>query len=163
MKVSFDMAARCISIEGDAPDLLEILKSVKELAPKFSEIKLTTGAPAASTAIQRIDPTPGGEKQPPLSLREFARAVAPQNNYERIVAIAAYKQRYENREAFSPKEMGDWFMQCGFERPSQMAVAIFDARRKYGFLDKSGHGQWKLSTGGQNLVIRRIEGTGGAQ
>jgi hypothetical protein len=159
MKVLFDLVKNQVSSEGDGPDLVALLQSVKDIAPKVQEIRLITGVSNATAGTP--DETPSGSGinngTGAPGLREFARSLAPANISERIVAIAAYKARFENTESFSPKEMGTWFMQCNFEKPSQMPVAIFDAKRKYGYLDKAGHGRWKLSTSGQNLVARRLE------
>ena len=53
--------------------------------------------------------------------------------------------------------MGDYFIQCGFHKPSQMPVAVFDAKKKQGLVENAGHGAWKISTQGENLIIRKIE------
>jgi hypothetical protein len=37
-----------------------------------------------------------------------------------------------------------------------MAVVVFDAKRRHNFLDTAGHGQYKLTTNGDNLVIGKL-------
>ncbi len=164
MKVLFDLAKNQISIEGGGADLISVLKLVQEVAPKVSKIEFISIAASAKSAAD-TPPASGDDrqKQGAPGMREFARSISPVNNYEKIAAIAAYKTKFEGVIEFSPKEMGEWFVMCGWEKPSQMPVAMFDAKRKYGFLDKAGHGKWKLSTGGQNLVTRRQEGVGAGQ
>lgn len=170
MKVSFDLARNQVTIEGDGPDLMSLLQLVRDVAPKVSEIRLvTTPANAAmppagaSPAGNGASGSAEGEKSPQggPTMREFARSMAPANLSEKIVAIGAYLERFESRSSFSPKEISDYFRICGFEKPAQMAVALFDARRKYGFLEKAGYGLWKLSTAGQNLAARRLNDNGG--
>ena len=159
MKLTFDLHRNVLSIEGDSPDMLAILQEVKTIAPKISEIRIVTGASNVQAANDDESKKGGngGGNQGAMGLREFARSLAPSNMAEKIVAVAAYKSRHENIHDFSPMEMGVFFMQCNFEKPSQMAVAIFDAKRKYGYLEKAVHGRWRLSTAGQNLVARRLE------
>jgi hypothetical protein len=52
--------------------------------------------------------------------------------------------------------MSEWFGHCGFTKPSQMSVVVFDAKRRHGFIDSAGHGQYKLTTNGDNLVIGKL-------
>ena len=74
-----------------------------------------------------------------------------------MTALGYYATKVLGKDTFSPKEMSEWFNHCGFIKPSQMAVAISDAKRKYGYLESAGHGLWKLSTSGENLVIGKLE------
>lgn len=93
----------------------------------------------------------------PKTLRQFARSLSLSNAPERIAAIAYYINKIEGRPSFSPKEMDGWFTMCGFQKPSQMAVALFDSKRKYGFTENIGHGMWRISNQGENQIIAKIE------
>jgi hypothetical protein len=76
---------------------------------------------------------------------------------ERIAAIAYYATKIEGKPSFSPKEMDGWFTMCGFQKPTQMPVALFDTKRKYGYTDNLSRGNWRISNQGENLIIRKME------
>jgi hypothetical protein len=162
MKVLFDMAQNQISLEGDGPDLMTVLQLVRDIAPKVSEIRIVTSAISGRITMpdSNQQERPAGQRGIP-SMKEFARAIDPRTITEKIVSIAEYVKRHDGRSSFSAREMSDWFTICGFEKPSQMPVALFDGKRKYGYLDKAGHGQWRLSTAGENFVTRKLETKGG--
>jgi hypothetical protein len=94
------------------------------------------------------------------TLRQFVRALTLNNTAERVAAIAYYVNKVEGRPSFSPKEMDGWFTMCGFQKPSQMSVALFDTKRKYGYADNAGRALWKISNQGENLIIAKLEDIG---
>jgi hypothetical protein len=165
MKVVFDISAGRLSIEGDGPDLIKVLETARELAPAISQIQLITGSkgPLQPTtekeqgtnaySIERTGSTP----QVTGTLRQFVRSLALDNISERIAAISYYVNKIEQRPSFSPKEMDGWFTMCGFQKPAQMPLALFDAKRKYGFSESAARGIWRISNQGENMIIRKIE------
>lgn len=163
MKVVIDVSAGRLAIEGDGPDLIKVLEAARSLVPHVSQIQIiTSGEPSRDGGQndQREGQPTGG--QPPASgsktLRQFVRALALNNAAERIAAVGYYVNKIEGKQGFSPKEMDGWFTMCGFQKPSQMSVALFDTKRKYGYIDNgSGRGLWKISTQGENLIIAKIE------
>src|SRR5579863_1557531 len=177
MKIVFDFNAQQIGIEGDAPELSDLLTLVRDIAPKLPSISILTGprhAPgpslpaaggngnhngAAAASINGGGTSNGGPATGLASqtLRQFVRSLSFTSISEKLTAIAFYQGKVGGRMTFSPKEMGDWFTQCGLEKPAQMAVAVYDAKKKNGFVENAGHGSWKLSTQGENLIIRKIE------
>jgi hypothetical protein len=166
MKVIFDLAAGRLAIEGDGPELLKVLQVARDLAPNVSQIQIiTTGAnlqlPDQATSTQPSANSRNEQKQGqstvPATLRQFARSLAVSNASERIAAIAYYANKIEGRQSFSPKEIDGWFTMCGFQKPSQMGVALFDAKRKYGYLDNFGRGMWRISTQGENLILGKLD------
>lgn len=46
---------------------------------------------------------------------------------------------------------------CGFQKPTQMPVALYDAKRKYGYAENFGRGMWRISNQGENLIIAKTE------
>jgi hypothetical protein len=167
MKVVFDVLAGRLSIEGDGPDLIKVLETARELAPTLSQIQLITGNRPVSQsgnaerehsetftiglANQSATPQSAG------TLRQFVRSLALDNISERIAAISYYVNKIEGRPSFSPKEMDGWFTMCGFQKPAQMPLALFDAKRKYGYSESAARGIWRISNQGENLIIRKIE------
>ena len=159
MKVVFDLSAGRLAIEGDGPELLKVLDAARQLAPDIKQIQIVTSAAPVSPAISEAkEPTnaqglPGASK----TLRQFARSLTLDNTSERLAAVAYYVNKIEGKQSFSPKEISGWFTMCGFQKPANMALAVFDAKRKYGFLDTIGRGMWRLSNQGENLITAKIE------
>ncbi len=167
MKVVIDFVAGRLAIEGDGPELLKVLEAARLLAPNVNQIQIVTTAQPASNG-EKPESAPmstspavsrGANSQ---SLRQFARSLALNNTTERIAAIAYYVNKIEGRPGFAPKEMDGWFTMCGFQKPSQMPVALFDSKRKYGLTENPGRGAWRISNQGENVIIAKIEDSNGA-
>lgn len=158
MRVTFDFAAGKIAIDGDGPELLKLLEAARNVAPSISEIQVSMNRepqvqPAPSqSAVGAANPT----SHAGLTLRQFVRPLRLDNAAERVAAIAFYKKTHEGVDTFSPREMDGWFTQAGLQKPSQMPVAVFDAKRKYGYLESGGHGKWRLTNNGENLVNGKL-------
>ncbi len=166
MKVVFDISAGRVAIEGDAPELLKVLETARNLAPNISQIQIitshVTAREMAALPVTESRDSQGDAKllvdPSKMTLRQFARELSLNNASERIATIAYYVNKIEGKQSFSPKEMDGWFTMCGFQKPSQMPVALFDAQRKYGYVENVARGSWKISTQGENLIARRLEG-----
>ncbi len=158
MKVMFDLKAGRIAIEGDGPELLKVLEVAREIAPRVTQIQITADTGDLEKPTEDFErPANDVRSQSRQTMRQFARSLALDNVAERIAALAYYSQTVEGRQAFSPKEMDGWFTMCGFQKPGQMPVALYDTKRKYGYTDNVSRGNWKISNQGENLIIRKIE------
>lgn len=162
MQIVFDFPKQQITIDGEELELVELLKLVREIAPKFPAISIvskttepaeSTPPPASSTNGANGTPHANGAG----TLRQFTRSIELDNISERIAAVAYYQKHYGSRPNLSPKEANELFTQCGFQKPAQMPVAFFDAKRKYGYMESAGHGIWRVSTQGENLIIGKME------
>ncbi len=91
------------------------------------------------------------------TIRQFARSLSLSNAAERITALAYYVNKIEGKQSFSPKEMDGWFTMCGFQKPAQMSVTLYDAKRKYGYVENTGRAMWRISNQGENLIIAKVE------
>jgi hypothetical protein len=168
MKVVFDLSAGRLAIEGDGPELIRVLEVARDLAPNIAQIQIVTSAgdrehATQPQAQQPKNPQNGPDSSPtatPGTMRQFARGLSLNNAPERIAAIAYYVNKIEGRHSFAPKDMDGWFTMCGFQKPSQMPVALFDAKRKYGYVDNIGRAMWRISTQGENLIARKKEDAG---
>ena len=80
-----------------------------------------------------------------------------ENTYQRIAAIAYHAIKVDMKNSFSVHEMENWFSLCGFKKPGLMRIAMYDAKRKYGYVESKGKDQWTISTGGENLVMEKLE------
>lgn len=166
MKVVFDLSSGKLSLEGDGPELLKVLEAARELAPSVSQIQIITSKPNQTSernSENSENPVVSQRMQPSLdegtapTLRQFVRSLELENISERIAAIAYYVNKIEGRPSFAPKEMDGWFTMCGLQKPSQMPLALYDAKRKYGYAESISRGSWKVSNQGENLIIRKIE------
>jgi hypothetical protein len=162
MKVLFDLSSGRIAIEGDGPELLKILQAARELAPNVTQIQITsnvaeTGPTNSEEAQRRSSSHSSSISASAMTMRQFARSLALDNASERIAALAYYANKIEGKPSFSPKEMDGWFTMCGFQKPSQMPMALFDTKRKYGYAESVSRGSWRVSNQGENLIIRKIE------
>lgn len=162
MKVMFDISAGKLAIEGDGPDLIKVLEAARALAPNLSQIQIVTTSSEIKPQTTQTPRESGSEFSTPPSaanktLRQFARSLTLDNASERIAAIAYYVNKLEGRQSFSPKELDGWFTMCGFQKPSQMPVALFDSKRKYGLMENTGRGIWRISNQGENMILRKIE------
>lgn len=161
MKVVFDFAAEQIVIEGDRQECIDVLQIAKDLAPNLTSIRIETARPRAdgespSGVAKSVASASNGSGRGGQTLRQFVRRLTLNNAAERIAAIACYVKNQEERDTFSPKEMESWFTFAGLQKPSQMPVAIFDTKRKYGYVESAGHAKWKLTTQGENLVTGKL-------
>jgi len=165
MKVVFDISAGRLAIEGDGPELLKVLEAARELAPNVTQIQIvTSGAeqePASPSHVQEPRELENGskpEQAPSLgTLRQFVRSLTLGNSAERIAAIAYYVNKIEGKHSFAPKDVDGWFTMCGFQKPTQMSVALFDSKRKYGYTENIGRAMWRISIQGENLILAKVE------
>jgi hypothetical protein len=168
MKVVFDLSAGRLAIEGDGPELIRVLEAARDLAPNIAQIQIVTSASDREHATHPQTQPPNnpqngldsGPAASPGTMRQFVRGLSLNNASERIAAVAYYVNRIEGKHSFSPKDMDGWFTMCGFQKPSQMPVALFDAKPKYGCVDSMGRAMWRISTQGENLIARKREGAG---
>jgi hypothetical protein len=161
MKVVIDLTAGRLAIEGDGPELLQVIEAARSLVPSISQIQIVMSEEpkpqGKSDPNQPENPRPMAVPPRSMTLRQFARSLSLNNAPERVAAIAYYVNKVEQKPSFSPKEMDGWFTMCGFAKPSQMAVALFDTKRKYGYAENFGRGMWRVSNQGENLIVRKIE------
>jgi len=159
MKIIFNLATQTISIEGDGPDLVSVLEAARGIAPHISTIQISTAHGTEPKCAQ--DRNEGRENggnaiSATTTLRQFVRSVPLLNTAERIAGVAYYMKDRESRDTFSPKEMDNWFTIAGLQKPSQMPVGLFDARKRYGYVESAGHGKWRVTSQGENLVVGRL-------
>jgi hypothetical protein len=95
VKVTFDFDKRQIAIDGDAPQMVEILQAARELAPLLSQIQINTVASAPTAARQSAERSTGGAatngSSPVnigMTMKQWVRQLRLDNNYERVAAIA---------------------------------------------------------------------------
>ncbi len=157
MKITFDLNTRTIEISGDGDKLVKVLEAVREIAPTFEKITfLTDSTENRGSGNGNNHGASSGSDNSVGTLKRFCRSLSLSSNSEKIAAIAHYKKQHEQVDQFSPKEMGEWFTQCGFSKPSHMSVACFDAKKRNGYVEPVGGGKWRLTTNGLNLVVSKL-------
>src|SRR5947208_5654310 len=140
MQIRFDFPNQQITIDGQELELIELLKLVREIAPKIPTINIVS---QTNESAPKFPPTPSVNGNGHSTMRQFVRSLQLDNMAERIAAIAYYHKTFGSKPNLTPKELADLFTQCGFQKPQQMAVSVFDAKRKYGFMESAGHGMWR--------------------
>lgn len=164
-RVTFDLRRGTILVEGPTDDLTRLFDAVRAAAPALKHINIVTNNAVAVTELPMPEPVEhhvgsSGPNQRPPAMRDFARRFTFENTYQRIAVLAYFSTKYDRRPTFTVKDMNDWFGLCGFKKPSQMPVALSDARRKYGYVESKGRDQWTIATGGENLVLELTEANG---
>lgn len=163
-RVTFDLREGKILVEGPADDLTKLFDAVRAAAPALKQINIVTNDAVPSSDVkvnERVDhPANLNQNHRPPAMRDFARRFSFENSYQRIAVLAYYAAKYDRQQSFSVKEMNDWFGLCGFKKPTQMPVALSDAKRKYGYVDSRGRDQWTVTTAGENLVLELSEMNG---
>ncbi|MBI3021034.1 MAG: hypothetical protein HYY59_03420 [Candidatus Omnitrophica bacterium] len=160
-EVEFDFRRGRIVVRGQESGLLKLAQAAKELAPHLKEIRIIGGAASESDDEARAGERGQGEH--PLvsgrkpAIREFAKSLPLANTYERIAALIYHAIKIEKKNAVSIKELEDWFSLCGFKKPRLMRIAVYDAKRKYGYVESRGKDQWTISTGGENVLMEKLE------
>ena len=156
IKVTFDPRTGKIIVEGESSDLLAVLAAAQKVAPHFKHMSIGPATMSEEEEVVRGGESASSSRKP--AMREFGKSLSLGNTYERIAALAYHAIKTEGRTSFSPKEMDDWFGLCGFKKPGNMRVALADAKAKYGYVVSKGYAQWTIATGGENLVMEKIEG-----
>jgi hypothetical protein len=157
-RVTFDIRQGLITVEGPAADLNALFETVRAAAPSLKEIRVIASNGGSLQESGSVSGEPRSERKP--SLRDFARKFSLENTSQRIAVLAYHAVRIDGKGTFTVKEMNDWFGLCGFKKPTQMPVALQDAKRKYGYVETKGRDQWTIATGGENLVLELVESRG---
>jgi len=161
MQVTFDFPKQQINIEGEELELVELLKLIRDIAPKIPAINIVAQTAQGDESLGNggagKNHKGGNGSGGALTMRQFVKSIVLTNISERIAAIAYYQKQHNSTPSVSPKELAEFFVQCGFQKPVQMPVAVFDAKRKYGFMESVGHGRWRVSTQGENLIVGKLE------
>jgi hypothetical protein len=155
-RITFDVRKGLIVIEGPGDELGKLIENVRAVAPSLKEIRIVSSEAVGPS----INSKEGADEDRPKrrsSLRDFARQFSLENTSQRIAVIAHHAIKQEGKPSFTVKEMNDWFGLCGFKKPTQMPVALSDAKRKYGYVENKGRDQWTIATGGENLVLTLVE------
>jgi hypothetical protein len=173
-KVTFDLSAATVTIEGPGDVLTRLFDAVRGVAPNL-EVRVipaqtspvAPAAPAPTSA--RVSLATAGARAASASsvptsvnslqtfrrralrvgraeARQFAQRYAAKTTVDRIVVLAAYAATYLG--TFSAQQMTEWFDECGFEQPANMSVALNDARLKAVVLERAKRNQWALTQDG---------------
>ena len=124
-------------------------------------------APASALGPGSTVPQPAAGRSPapiPSSdLRAFVQSKGPKNDTQ-FAATIAYYHRFvapepNKKDAISPKDLMDACRVADWKRPSRPRQTMLNAFRA-GVFDKSGHGNYKLNSVGENLVAMVLPGGG---
>ena len=162
MKIEFNFETQAVSIEGDGPDVVRLLELVQTIAPNLPKISINTAGTKKKAKGKGDSPSDDDESNLDSAnrngetLRQFCRKLRLDSNSEKLVAIGYYKKEREEITCFTLREMDQWFTFCGFKKPGQMSVAMFNARKRFGYVESAGHGKWQVTRNGDNLIIGKL-------
>lgn len=167
MKMAVDISAGKFVVEGEGPELLRIVEVARELLPWIRQIQIiTSGVGGGKTTHANPSPlrdvprgTGTARWTSSSTIRQFARSLSLNNASERIATLAYHANKIQGRTSFSPKEVDGWFTMCGFPKPAQMSVSLYDAKRKYGYIENIGRGMWRIAGKGERLVLEKMKDT----
>jgi hypothetical protein len=89
-------------------------------------------------------------------LREFVRALWLRNTSERLCAIA-FHQKYgasPPMPVLRVEKISRCFRLCGFHH-AHIAGALLKAAKHDGLLESAGHGKYRISVKGEDLIVSR--------
>ncbi len=137
-------SARRVELEGPQEIVLK----------QLVEMRAWVDAQALGATVK--GPNGSGMHEPPpdrTTLRSFLAVKRPENAYETIAVLLAYKKSYEGRPELSADEIRVAMIQAGIRPPKAMAQAMADCRRRYGYVEVgTARGSWKPSPQGETLV-----------
>jgi hypothetical protein len=95
-----------------------------------------------------------------IDIKQFAEGKAPKNDVQ-FAAVAAYYYQFESppqqrRDTIDAELLSEAARLVGRRRPSRFAL---NNAKNAGYLSSAGHGQFKLSTVGENLVAVTLPGS----
>ena len=87
------------------------------------------------------------------TLRTFLEKKSPANIYEAIACVLYFNAKFRDRDEVSVADVRTQLVQARFRPPGNMAMALTDCRRRYGYAEPSAHkGNWKLTHDGEVAV-----------
>jgi hypothetical protein len=158
IRITIDLQASRIIVEGEEGDLMGVAKMVKDITPFIEEVMIVSKKPGTNISQNEVKATvdAGNGNVRDLGVKEFAKRFSVNSAVDRICVIAYYLNKIKGNPSFSVKEMDDCFTMCNFQKPAQMAVAMSDAKRKKEYVDSKGRDKWQLTVIGENFVINQL-------
>lgn len=138
---------------GEREELATLLEVEPEMAPDEG-----TKPAHPRQAAQPSDASPGSATNGNrISVRDFARRFAHRKLYERIAILLYYAHRMEDRSTLTSRDLRDWFGLCGFKTPVRMDKALDNVMRQRRIVERTGPGQWTLTTAGESVALDLLE------
>jgi len=152
--VTFDLRHGRIVIGGNGDELAKLFKLAQ---PTGSEKDETTNSASQSSPTDKASTTIDTSNGQKSSVRRFARRFSHRKLYERVVILLYYATRVEGRTNATTRELHDWFGLCGFKTPTRMDKALENVKQRGRFVERTGPGQWTLTTAGENVALEILE------
>ena len=118
-------------------------KSIKEILPRLKP---------ESFNIEK------GENKP--SFDEFFNKVSPKDQYENILVVSYYLEKYLHQEEFDENQVYFVYRLKSLKEPKRFHQTFIDAKnKKFYFETGSAPTKWKLAPIGRNYIIDRLNKT----
>lgn len=128
-------------------DLTQIMDAIKSKVGQLVEMHVVGEKGIDTSEIATPLQRPSG-----IPLKDVVKRLVPHNKCQ-TVAIIALEKKKEGRETFSPQDMAGWFEMAGLPKPSNMPFVLYDASRRFHYIESKGHSKWTLSQAGKDLVL----------
>lgn len=144
-RIVFARGNNRLELEGDT-EFVE--RQLADLLPLLVTTK------SADTPSEELDAARDDSVNPDRqSLRTFVAAKGPKNTYDAIACVLFYARTFLSKQELTADEIRTYLIQAKQRPPAQMAQALVDAKRRYGYVDVGTRkGTWALGHGGEVRV-----------
>jgi|SRR6266581_5586647 len=108
-----------------------------------------------SGLAKAVPPMTAGEENAPgekLPIKQYVEGKTPRNDMEKAAIVAYYAATYENSGEIDGDTLSSWFTKAGWKPPKSPADTLKDAKRRKGYFDAVGSGEYKISDTGRYFV-----------
>jgi hypothetical protein len=138
-----------LELEGDQAFVESNLQKLLPMVRDVEAADTRSGSGVNGKGAGSSPASKGGRQ----TFKTFMTEKSPNNTYEAIAIVLHYMRQHEQKDELSGAEIRTALIQGGYRPPDQMAQALTDCRRKYGYAAVgSKKGLWRLSNQGETLV-----------
>ena len=80
------------------------------------------------------------------SIAEYVKSKSPATNSQRIATFACFREKYEGKTTFSPKDLEEYFSSAKLSKPGYF-MRDFNSAVKEGWIHEEGENSYLTSTG----------------
>ncbi len=135
-----------VEVEGSEQFVRDELAFLKQtLIQKLSPTGLATAVPPMQAGKESAP----GEKLP---IKQYVEGKSIRNDMEKATIVAYYAATYENSGEIDGDTLSSWFTKAGWKPPKTPTDTLRDAKRRKGYLDAVGSGEYRISDTGRYFV-----------
>jgi hypothetical protein len=137
-----------VELEGDQAFVESNLEKLLPMVNADGDGRAGAGDRGAADDTEQRPAAPARQ-----TIKSFFQQKSPGNASEGIAVALHYKRQYEQKDELTADEIRAALIQGGHRPPDQMAQALTDCRRRYGYVEAgTKKGFWSLTHQGETLV-----------